>query len=233
MYEEKVAELCYDYDANEQKGYELLPMVAYTNALSSAIAFYQKAKPRTASFVARPISQRYIPIPNNLTPPFDPATGSKVENIEFITRDASATNLYEKQTMMSLVRKDVYVVEYSDELSQWIIRFIGKITGTYKVTYSYYVNSVDGFTAEDEKQGLIYLAASFACDKISAKFARVFIHKIPSDLAAYREKYEYYSDLANEYREIAYNILDINEKTGTMAYSTVASWGVRKVRRII
>lgn len=50
---------------------------------------------------------------------------------------------------------------------------------------------------------------------------------------AFRDKVNYYNDIANEYREIAFNILDINEKTGNMAYSTIASWGARRVRRII
>jgi len=234
MYEERVAELCNDYDIETASGYELLPKIAYTNALSSALAFYIKAKPRYATFIARPNAQRYIEIPTTLNPPFRGEKGAKIESIEFINRDPNATDLYEKQAMVSLVRRDVYVVEYSDELGKWVIKFIGKVTGTYRVKYTYEIslNEMDTLLS-DEIEGLIYLAGGFACDKIAAKFARVFTQKIPADLQAFRDKVNYYRELSDELKAMGYNILDINEETGTMAYSTWASWGVRKVRRII
>lgn len=226
--EERVAELCSD------AGYELLPTVAYTNALSSALSFYLKAKPRIAHFVASVVSSLYIPIPNNLNPPFNPHNGSKIEAIEFISRQPNV-NPDNMQTIMSYIRKDVYVLTYSDNLQQYIIKFVGRLTGTYRVYYTYHVGiqEMQQKLSSDELDGIIYLAASFACEKIAAKFARVFTNKIPADVMAFRDKVNYYNDIANEYREIAYNILDINERTGTMAYSTIASWGARKVRRII
>lgn len=226
--EERVAELCSD------NNYELLPTIAYTNALSSALSFYLKAKPRIASFIANVVSSLYIPIPNNLNPPFNPNNGSKIEAIEFISRQPNV-NPDNMQTIMSYIRKDTYILTYSDNLQQYIIKFVGRLTGTYKVYYTYNIglSEIQEKLTTDEIDGLIYLAASFACEKLAAKFARVFTSKIPADTQAFRDKVEYYSDIANEYREIAYNILDINERTGTMAYSTVASWGARRVRRII
>ncbi len=230
--EEKVAELCFDYNIENNSGFELLPKIAYTNALSSALSFYQKAKPLVANFIARVSSSFYIEIPSNLNPPFDYNKGSRVENIEFISRNPNITNTTSLQTVMTYIRKDTYVVQYSTDLNKWVIRFIGRINGVYRVYYTYIVNDISMFR-QDEIDGMIYLAASFACEKIAARFARVFTQKIPADTIAYRDKVEYYKDISKEYRDIAYNILDINEKTGTMAYSTVASWGVRKIRRII
>lgn len=226
--EERVAELCADV------GYELLPTIAYTNALSSALSFYLKAKPRVAHFTASVTSSLYIPIPNNLNPPFNPYNGSRIEAIEFISRQPNV-NPDNMQTIMSYIRKDVYVLTYSDNLQQYIIKFVGRLTGTYRVYYTYHIgiHEMQEKLATDEIDGIIYLAASFACEKIAAKFARVFTNKIPADVMAFRDKVNYYNDIANEYREIAFNILDINEKTGNMAYSTIASWGARKVRRII
>lgn len=232
--EERVAELCSDFNIEENTGYELLPKVAYTNALNSSLSFYLKAKPRTASFLASVSSSFLIPIPTTLVPPFNPATGSKIEAIEFISRQPNV-DPDKMQALMSYIRKDTYVLDYSNTLNQYVVKFVGKVTGTFRIYYTYAItlNDISAELTQDEIDGLIYLAASFACEKIAAKYARVFTSKIPADVQAFRDKVEYYNEIANEYREIGYNILDINERTGTMAYSTIASWGARKIRRLI